>query len=229
MFKAAKRGTLKVSLFIVGLLFFATACKKEPKIDPDPVPPVNPAPATRDELTKDSIFLYAKDTYYWNTSLPTYDVFKARSFSDFDSELAAIAKYKIDDATGKPIDKYSFLDDGTLSDQLGGISGDYGFSANFNNGDRNDLRIRYVYPNSPAGVQNLNRGDRIIKLNGRTNIDGNSQANVDFLNNAIFGNNASVSMTVTKKNGSNVDVVINRGSYSVNPVLYTNVYTVGSK
>ncbi|HUH33899.1 MAG TPA: S41 family peptidase [Daejeonella sp.] len=226
MFKSLKHGSLKISVFIIGILLFATACKKDPKIVPDPVSPV---PATRDQLTKDSIFLYAKDTYYWNTALPTYDVFKARSFSDFDLELDAIKKYKIDPSTGKAIDKYSFLDDGTLSDELGGLSGDYGFAANFNNGDRSDLRVRYVYQNSPAGLQNLSRGDRITKINGRTNIDGNSQANVDFLNAALFGNNPSISLTVTKKNGSTADVVVNRGSYSINPILFTNVYTVGSK
>jgi len=109
------------------------------------------------------------------------------------------------------------------------VSGDYGFSANFNNGDRSDLRIRYVYPNSPAGKQDVHRGDRIIKLNGSSNVDGSSQANIDFLNNAIFGSNPSVAMTLRKKDGTTVDVTVNRGSYSINPVLYTNVYTVGSK
>jgi len=226
MLKQSNRGLFKLSAIIAGFLFFATACKKDPKVAPDPVPP---AQASRDELTKDSIFLYAKQTYYWNDALPTYEAFKARSFSSFDSELDKIKSYKIDNSTGKPIDKYSFLDDGSLSSELGGVSGDYGFSANFNNGDRSDLRIRYVYPNSPAGKQNVNRGDRIIKLNGRSDIDGNSQANVDFLNDAIFGNKASVSMTLRKKNGSTVDVTVNRGSYSINPVLYTHVFTAGSK
>ena len=226
MLKQSNRGIFKLSAFIIGFLFFASACKKDPKVTPAPEPPKQP---TREELTKDSIFLYSKQTYYWNDALPTYDVFKARSFASFDSELNKIKSYKIDNTTGKPIDKYSFLDDGSLSSELGGVSGDYGFSANFNNGDRNDLRIRYVYPNSPAGKQNVNRGDRIIKLNGRSDIDGNSQANIDFLNNAIFGNNASVAMTLRKKDGSTIDVTINRGSYSINPVLYSNVFTAGSK
>ncbi|MBC7743775.1 MAG: hypothetical protein H7096_01585 [Flavobacterium sp.] len=221
-----KRGIPQLPLILIGSLLFATACKKDPVVI---APPVPPKVATREELTKDSIFLYAKETYYWNDALPSYDAFKPRTFATFQSELDVIKKFKIDPKTGKPIDKYSFLDDGSLSSELGGVSGDYGFSANFNNGDRNDLRIRYVYPNSPAGTQNMNRGDQIIKLNGSTNVNGNNQANVDFLNNAIFGDNASITMSLKKKDGSVVDVSITRGSYSLNPVLFNKVYTVGSK
>ena len=223
------RKVYKLSFILIGSLFFATACKKEPKVAP--VAPVIPIPiaSSREELTKDSIFLYAKETYYWNDALPSYDVFKPRTFSTFKSEVDKIKTFKIDPSTGKPIDKYSFLDDGSLSAELGGTAGDYGFSANFNNGDRNDLRVRIVYPNSPAGAQNVTRGDQIIKLNGNPNVNGNTQSNVDFLNNAIFGNNATVTMTLRKKNGTSVDVSINRGSYSLNPVLFDSTYTVGAR
>ncbi len=221
-------GIYRFSLLIMGTLFLATACKKDPKVVVVE-PPVAKVEPTRTELTKDSIFLYAKETYYWNDALPTYDVFKPRGFSSFDTELDAISSFKIDPATGKPIDKYSFLDDGGLSAELGGTSGDYGFSANFNNGDRNDLRIRYVYPNSPAGAQNVNRGDQIVKLNGSTAVNGNTQANVDFLNSAIFGNNANITMTLKKKDGSTIDVSITRGTYALNPVLFTTVFTAGAK
>lgn len=224
MVRQSNRGIFKISLFIMGTFLFVTSCKKDPKVDPVPIGP--PTTGTREELTKDSIFLYAKDTYYWNDALPTYDVFKPRTFADFQAELNAIKKYKIDPATGKPIDKYSFLDDGSLSSELGGVSGDYGFSANFNNGDRNDLRIRYVYQNSPAGVEKVKRGQQIIKINGNSSINGD---NVDFLNNAIFGNNPSIAMTLRNLDGTTMDVNITRGSYSINPVLFSKVFTVGSK
>ena len=94
----------KLSFILIGSLFLATACKKEPKVTP--VPPVIPIPAAanREELTKDSIFLYAKETYYWNDALPTYDVFKPRTFSTFKSVVEKIKTYKIDPSTGKPID-----------------------------------------------------------------------------------------------------------------------------
>ncbi|MEO8794316.1 MAG: S41 family peptidase [Daejeonella sp.] len=215
-------------LAIFGFLVVFTACKKDPTvITPTPAPPV--AAATREELTKDSIFLYAKDTYFWNDALPTAAVFNARSYADFEAELAKIKSYKINPATGKPIDKYSFLDDGGLSDQLGGVSGDYGFSANFNNGDRSDLRIRYVYPNSPAATAGVKRGQQIIKLNGSTNVNGNTQANVDFLNTSIFGDNVNITMTLKNLDGTTVDVNFNRGTYSLNPILFTKVFTVGAK
>ncbi|WP_051189600.1 S41 family peptidase [Daejeonella oryzae] len=227
MIKIFKKYGYRNTLMISAFLMLFTACKKDPAPAPTPAPPV--AKATRTELTKDSIFLYAKETYFWNTSLPSADVFNARSYADFDAELSKIRSYKIDPATGKAIDKYSFLDDGSLSSQLGGVSGDYGFSANFNNGDRSDLRIRYSYPGSPAALANVKRGQRIIKLNGSSDVNGNSEASVNFLNNAIFGNNASVSMTLRNPDGTTFDVNITRGSYSLNPILYKNVFTAGTK
>jgi carboxyl-terminal processing protease len=225
MLTQSKRGIYKVSIVILGFILFATACKKDPVITPK-TETGPPAGGTREELTKDSIFLYAKQTYYWNDALPTYDVFKPRSFSSFQAELDKIKTYKINPATGKPIDKYSFLDDGSLAGELGGAGGDYGFSANFNNGDRSDLRIRYVYANSPAASQNVKRGQQIIKINGSTAINGD---NVNFLNAAIFGNNPSISMTLRNLDGSTIDVTVTRGSYSINPVLFSKVYTVGAK
>lgn len=224
MLKQSKRKISKISLFIIGSMLLATACKKDPKVTPAPTGP--PSTGTREELTKDSIFLYAKETYYWNDALPSYDVFKPRTFADFQSELNAIKKYKIDPSTGKPIDKYSFLDDGSLSAELGGVSGDYGFSAKFVSGSQNDLRIRYVYANSPAGVEKVRRGQQIIKINGSTAVNAD---NLAFLNSAIFGSNPSISMTLKNLDGTTQDVTINRGTYSIDPVLFSTVFTVGSK
>ncbi|MBC7914872.1 MAG: hypothetical protein H7Y07_12200 [Pyrinomonadaceae bacterium] len=215
------------SLFMaLGFLMLLAACKKDPVVvKPDPIPPGTTG--TRTELTKDSIFLYAKETYFWNDALPTSAVFNARSYADFDIELDKIKTYKI--LNGKLIDKYSFLDDGSLASELGGVSGDYGFSANFVNGDRNVLRIKYVNATSPAAKANVKRGQQIIKLNGSTAVNGNTQANVDFLNNAIFGNKPTVSMTLKNIDGTTIDVVVTRGSYIINPVMYKNVYTIGAK
>ncbi|MBC7915558.1 MAG: hypothetical protein H7Y07_15715, partial [Pyrinomonadaceae bacterium] len=220
----------KSLLIVFAFLTLLAACKKDPKVvKPDPIPPGTTA--TRTELTKDSIFLYAKETYYWNDLLPTATVFNARSFGDFEKELLGIRTYKgysSSDPT-KLFDKYSFLDDGSLASELGGQAGDYGFSANFNNGNRSDLRIRYVNLGSPAGNANVKRGQQIIKLNGNTEVNGNTNANVNFLNAALFGNNASVSMTLKNLDGTTIDVVVTRGNYALNPVLYKNVYTVGAK
>ncbi|MDB5121680.1 MAG: hypothetical protein JWN56_2898 [Sphingobacteriales bacterium] len=217
--KFAKYNSLVFFAFI--LIISQSACKKDPK------PALPGTTGTRSELTKDSIFLYAKDTYLWNTLLPTYETFNPRKFTskstdldNFDDELAAIKTYA-------PLDKYSFVDDGTVSSELGGVGGDYGFSVFYNSSD--DLRIKYISPTSPAADKGLKRGYQITKINGRTDLIGSVQANINFVVDAIFGDHPSVSITVRKFDNTTEDVTVNKGSYSINPVQFSKVYTVGAK
>lgn len=224
------RSISNILIVAFSIIILASSCKKDPKSS-TPAPVVPPVLATRAELTKDSIFLYAKETYYWNERLPSYDIFKPRSRTDNNAVLDAIIALP-----GTPIDKYSFLDDGSVSTQLGGVSGDYGFSVFYHDtdGDPNtpteDLRIKYVSPNSPAAAQGLKRGYRITKLNGRTDLSTDpAKSNISFVGNAIFGDAASVSLTVLKPDGSTQDLTVSRGSYSNNPIFTTKVIQVGAK
>ena len=221
MKKFASRYIYNFSIFIFASLLVISSCKKD-KIDPiDPIDPV-PTTGTRLQLTKDSIFLYAKDTYLWNDKLPTYSVFNPRDYTNYELELNGIKNYA-------PLDKYSFIDDGTLAGELGGVAGDFGFSIFYNVADSSDLRIKYVYGSSPAASQGLKRGYRIMKLNGRTDLHRKNEATLDFVIDAIFGTKTNVNMTLRKPDGVDVDMNIVRGSYSVNPTMFTKVYTVGSK
>ncbi|RNL55685.1 S41 family peptidase [Pedobacter jejuensis] len=206
-------------IVVVGL---ATSCKKS-SVSPDGgLTTTPPTPATRAELTKDSIYLYAQQTYLWNVGMPTYASFNPRQYNSNDAVIAAI---KALPSTGGR-DKYSFMDDGTVATQLGGVSGDYGFSANFDAG--NLLRVKLVYPSSPAAAQGLKRGYQITKVNGG-GVSRSSQSDIDNLNNAIFGSNPSITMTVLKSDGTSADITITRATYNINPILYTNTYTVGAK
>lgn len=212
--------------FTFGILIFASSCKKDPKSN-SPIAPVDPIPVpTRAELTKDSIFLYAKDTYLWNDGMPTYDVFKPRSYSNDQAVLDAIIKLP---GTNKPTDKYSFLDDGGVSASLGGVSGDFGFSVFYNNNE--DLRIKYVSPNSPAASVDLKRGYQITSLNGRSGADlsASLQANLTFVSNAVFGSSNTISLTVKKPDGSSQNLTIARATYSNNPIFTTKIFNVGTK
>ncbi|MCZ4221971.1 S41 family peptidase [Pedobacter rhodius] len=228
-------------LSIAGISIFA-ACKKGTPTPETPTTPTTPSvTGTRDELTKDSIFLYSKELYYWNTSLPAYDVFKPRSYSSNEAELFAITQFSINPDTGKPYEyvsststtpKYSFFDYGTtgktsaLKADVNGTETDYGFSVSYNT--TTDLRVKYVYPNSPASQQGLTRGCRLTSVNGRTSLTYTS-SNVTFLNDALFGTAASVSLTFIDLAGTTKTVTVNRATYTVNPILFTNVYTAGTK
>lgn len=104
-----------IILIVVGALSLAASCKKEPKPEPKPEPPK----PTRADLSKDSIFYYAKEMYLWSDALPTYDVFKPRSYTsqssdllNYEKELIALTQYKINPVTGKP---YEYFSNGTDS------------------------------------------------------------------------------------------------------------------
>lgn len=197
---------------LIAVIGFATSCKKSS----------NPGGENRADLTKDSIYLYAQQTYLWNTGMPTFAAFNPRQYG---SNNAVIAAIKALPSTGGN-DKYSFMDDGSVATQLSGVSGDYGFSANFD--ATNLLRVKLVYPGSPADAQGLKRGFLITRINGG-GVLRSSQVDINNINNSLFGTNPSISMTVLKPDGTSADVVINRTSYNLNPVLYTNTYTIGTK
>src|SRR5476651_43844 len=180
---------MKKLLFIAfGLssLFF-TACKKSnPNDNNSNTAAVTGSPL---DLMRDSVFLYAKEDYYWYDALPDYNTFNPRSFTGttdlnaLKSELFKITQYKINPSTNLPYEyysstqnKYSFIDDGTASAKLNAITGDFGFSPFWI--ATTDLRIKYVYPGSPADLAGVKRGYQILSINGNTNLTYDNGTNV---------------------------------------------------
>ena len=223
------------------------ACKKAEPMPGNPTPlaivPVVPAAVagTRAQLTADSMFLYSKELYYWQADLPTYSVFNPRQYTNTDAELFAISQISINPNTSKPYEfvenrsepKYSYIDYGAnggkksaLKSDVNGSATDYGFSATYNT--QTDLRVKYVYPNSPADKAGLVKGFRITAVNGRNDLTATS-SNLTFLNSALFGDNPSVDIKFEDLNGTSKTVTITRTTYTINPILHTQVYTIGSK
>ena len=211
---------------LIAVIGFTTSCKKSSESPGDQTVTetntLQTATANRDYLTKDSIFLYAKQTYFWNIGMPSYDNFNPRKYATGKAVVDALRA--LPSNGGK--DKYSFIDDGTVASELGGVSGDFGFSIFFNS--TNDLRIKYVYATSPAAAQGLKRGYQITKINGSTNIN-TSDAAINTIVDAVFGNAPTVSLTVLKPDGTSEDLVVTRTTYNINPILFTNTYAVGTK
>ncbi|MGY3052513.1 carboxyl-terminal processing protease [Pedobacter sp. UYEF25] len=210
--KIVKNSITGIFLAIVGLTI---ACKKNSSDSTS-------LPATRDQLTKDSIYLYAQQTYFWNVGMPTFQAFNPRSYATNDLEVNAIRA--LSSNGGK--DKYSFIDDGTVATEIGGVAGDFGFSVFFNS--TNDLRIKYVYASSPAATQGLKRGYQITKINDLTDIN-TTDASIAKVVDAIFGSAATVTLTVKKPDGTSQNVSISKATYNINPILFTHTYTVGAK
>ena len=65
-------------------------------------------------------------TYYWYAKVPKLNPFSAK-YDSADVLLANMKTYAINAATGKPYDKYSFLDHGEVAGQIQqGVAGDLG-------------------------------------------------------------------------------------------------------
>jgi carboxyl-terminal processing protease len=233
----------KVLYFIILASGLIVSCKKDNKnANTDNGPSKNGSTL---DLIRDSVFLYAKEAYYWYDGLPTYATFNPRSYTGTDDltaltkEVDAISQFKINPATGKPYEyytpspgeaKYSFIDQGEVSTQLNGTNGDFGFAPLYiSPTDLNDLRIKYVYPGSPADLAGVKRGYKITVINGKSSFpyDGPTGANTQFVINA-YANSQSIAMTLLKPDGSTINVNLNTAKYTSNPVLAYKTFDEGN-
>ena len=88
-----------------------------------------------------------------------------------------------------------------------------------------DLRVKLVERLSPAGIAGVQRGWRITKINGNTNI---TIANSDFIVNAVFYS-ATSTFTFLKPDGTSVDMTLNATTYPQQTVYLDSVYNIGPK
>ena len=241
------------SVLVICVLF--SACKKNknnPEPEPEPEVPQNTkqTPTTnRIELTNDSIFLYAKEIYFWNEDLPTYDAFEPRKYSTtsgtdlvkYETNLYNLVKASKskDYLSDKPYPKYSYIfdqadknptasiPDALLSVDLEGNGNDVGIRLGYFGPSNSDysIYVTAVYPNSPAALAGITRGDKVETVNG-VEYGTNFPSDVIQVENAIEG--PSVTLKVLKA-GVSVTKTLNKVSYKSNPIYKTAVFTARDK
>lgn len=110
--------TLKRVAAVFFICMALVSCKKDKKEDTIVTAGSDEVPATGTATQKimDSLFLYAKQIYFWNDAIPAYSVFNPRGYltsssdlTNYENELYGITQLKINSATGKP---YEYHDDG---------------------------------------------------------------------------------------------------------------------
>jgi carboxyl-terminal processing protease len=227
----------KIFYLIIVVITGQISCKKGDR---------NPSAPSKNgstlDLIRDSVFLYAQEDYYWYDGLPSYATFDPRGFNGADditaltNEVNAISQYKVNPSTGLPYEfyspdpgeaKYSFIDKGQVSTELNGIKGDFGFAPLYI--DINDLRVKYVYPGSPADQAGIKRGYKITGINGNTSFayDGSTGPHVQFVINA-YSNTSTISLVLLKPDGTTMNATLNAVNYTVNPVLTYKVFDQGN-
>lgn len=227
-------------LFILSVLLF-TSCKKKGTGEDDTVP------TTKELSDADSLkyLMYrimeksfldgGRDStvdlplYYWYNKVPAINPLSSE-FSTADDLLTRMKSYTTDN-NGKIMDRYSFLDDGTVVGEIGGNAGDIGIQALYARFSNNDIRpvVIYADKNSPAGQKGVSRGWVINSVNGKTTqYDGQSGPNVTAVVNALY-NDAQATFGFVRPDGSTSTVTLSKASYKVNPILFDTVYNVNGQ
>lgn len=214
------------AVFAFGILVFSfSACKKKDAAEPDPVPAVELTKEQKEELLKDSVYLYTKTVYLWEDVLP--NSFATRGYKTAENVLEALTQYK-KDASGQAVDRYSFLDrTGAVSEEIQeGLAGDFGFDIRYT--AENDLRVKLVQPGSPASAAGIDRGWRILSINGNSNISQPvlQPSNFRVLIEALAGN--SITLSLRKPDNTETSITLQRKQYALDPISFSKVYTTGN-
>ncbi|MBL3656380.1 S41 family peptidase [Fulvivirga sediminis] len=228
------------SLIAVVLAMTIISCTDDDTVNKSP----RSAAENNEQATLDSIFLYAKEIYFWNEALPEYDEFAPRNYSsssgeelkNLESALFDITQYPINPETGYPYEylgpgitspKYSYIEENSSSSsQLGYLAANklegeeegYGFALTAVGAE--DIRMRYVTKGSPAYKKGIRRGDRLLAINGR-NLSIKSQADIDFINGAF--NTDSFTATITNADNETDDFNLSSSSFEISPIFKDTV------
>jgi carboxyl-terminal processing protease len=212
--------------FLFALLLMAgiiSSCKKEVSVAS--VQPVTETPVTQpsiSDLIKDTSLMVAKELYLWYDMIPAG--FDARSFSDPDKIMTGIRKYSLEPGFNEPVDRWSFAYKQQDWDNVSsGVTEDFGLNVFFFG--EGDLRVRSVERASAAGRAGVQRGWRISKINGNSNI---TTANSKFIVDNIYGGNTAA-FTFMKPDGNAVDLSLTAATYQEHPIFFDSVYNAGSR
>ncbi len=153
--------------------------------------------------------------YLWNAEIPAN--IKA---SDFESpyELLQMAKYSSLDIWSGISDAnqfQSYYNEGTY---LG-----YGFSYGWD--DDNNLRFRYTYDDGPFGRAGVERGWKLLEIDGR-----NVQTITDWAG-ALGPDESGFTQTflIEDHDGNRTEYEISKGLVTINPVLYSDTFELGTE
>ena len=205
------------------------SCKKKD------VPAPNPGTSTptKEDLLRDSVYLYTKEVYLWQDVIPSYDQFKPRQYKG-STELESAEKVMTAIRNLQPLDRFSFV---TTQEQSNGLQtgedADFGFfikAASIDMVSPVDSIywfVTYAYAQSSAGLAGVQRGWYISKINGTA--IGYDQNSVNILNNVFFGTSASASFEFKKPDGTVAAFNLSKTGFTANSVLYKNVFDAGGK
>ena len=158
------------------------------------------------------VYNFMQENYLWYQDIPELD------YTAYNSPYALFLKLKV------PQDKWSFIiDKKTFDDYFSGKGYvGYGFKFAKLNGR---YYLQMILKDSPAYKSNLQRGDEIVKIDGKEITSADMSEVINLLGPREVG--VSREFTIRKKDGSIVNVTLTKESVAVNSVLEKRIINEG--
>jgi len=170
----------------------------------------SPDDEVKAKTANEYIYEQFKDWYLWYDQIPDIDP------NGIETQEALIDSIKV------PVDRWSFSGSLTEVNKLF-LSGEYkGFGAGFMFDTKGEIKISHAYKQSPLGRSGVDRGWKVVSINGFTS------ANVDSLNAALTSDGV-VNFVFLDLNNVEHSFSLQREAFAMNTVLYSNVYSVNDK
>lgn len=223
----------KFSLYGLLFLFLLSAChddNNEPEPTPPPVDPEPETPVIADAYTQrvnSFIYQMMKAYYLWTDQIPELD----RQYET--DPKAYFKKILVAD------DRYSGITDDlqSLLNSTQGIEKTFGYSLAYQWVDEAQTKVRaiveYVYPQSPASLAGIERGDLIVSLNGQNittanmeELIGSPSINIGIRKyrdgNYTAPETVALTMAVVEQNPVHTHKIINTGAQKVGYLFYSS-------
>lgn len=217
------------------------ACKKEiipPAIETEP--PV--VTRTDEQKLRDSIYHYYKLYSLWTDHITPQDPISrfTDNYRGAEEVLKALmAQTPRHPGYNGPIDRFShidFISSGSNSARADNADG-YGIFTTVlwdGSSQHGYIHAFFIEGGSPAEQAGIKRGDRLITVNGRTDlavpISGGiitDQSNINFVNSALEGSHLELEVAHTDGERQNYSLAYQ--TYPINPLLKDTVYVLGAK
>jgi len=193
---------------VIGLVWSTCSCKKTSD--------VNPVADVRD-----SVYAMTQEIYLWNSRLPSLSSFNPTSYKDANSVMTQERTYS-PMLNGVSQDRWSFALTKTAWDAYSaGSDSDIGLDYKFLTSS--DLRVKFVYPSSPAGLAGVKRGWKVLTVNGVQGTDSNTQS----LNSELA--KSTLNLTFEKPDGTRVALTLTAKTFTQDYILNQQVFTVNNK
>jgi C-terminal peptidase prc len=166
------------------------------------------------EQRNELIYKNMTTTYLW------YDYVPAIPYLDYESAEDLVKDLRYD-----AFDRWSYIVSKEEYHKLFEEGKYIGIGMGIKIVDTNDCRIEFVYPTSPAALAGLQRGDRLLTINGKTIEEIEAQNLWD----TIFGPDeigVTVEAQVARAGQLPFDVVLEKTWVTIKAVLYSDVISV---